>query len=640
MPTSTHTPNNITSSAEHGRVRRIILGNPLDTDEAAHQTIPKKVGLAVFASDALSSVAYATQEILFVLALAGTAVFSISLPIAGAICLLLLILTISYRQTIHAYPSGGGAYIVSRDNLGEGPAQIAGAALLTDYILTVAVSIAAGAEQIASAFPALQGHKVAICLGMIALMTLINLRGVKESGTIFAGPTYFFVGMTMLLLGVGAWRWATGTLGSVTGIEYELRAVQPLTVFLILRAFSSGCTALTGVEAISNGIPAFQEPKSRNAATTLAAMSTLLMTMFLGITALAYYTKAIPAETETVISQVARTVFGPGIGYFLMIGATTVILIMAANTSYADFPRLAALQAGDGFLPRQLTIRGQRLVYSWGIMTLAIFASLLIVIFDATTTRLIPLYAIGVFLSFTLSQTGMVIRWRKIGHLRAGEVLHTGNSTLEHDPRWRLKLMVNAVGALLTGIVMVVFAVTKFSQGAWVVVIVIPALVVFFFAIHRHYRNVAAALSLSDYDPTAQPMTNTVVVLVGTVHRGTIAAAHYARLIAATDLRAVHISTDADETAKVKARWEQWMPDMPLVIVESPYRRTIKRITHYVHTVAAETNADRVTIVIPEFIPARWWHHLLHNQTALLIKRAFLFDRKAIVVDVPYHLEQ
>jgi amino acid transporter len=640
MPTSTHTPPERLAMTEHGRMRRLLLGNPLDTDAAAHQTISKTVGLAVFASDALSSVAYATQEILFVLALAGAAMFHIALPIAGAICLLLILLTISYRQTIHAYPGGGGAYIVARDNLGEGPAQIAGAALLTDYILTVAVSIAAGAEQIASAFPALHAHKVILCVGMIMVMTLINLRGVKESGKIFAGPTYFFVAMTLVLIGVGMWRWATGTLGVVSGIETEIRAVQPLTLFLILRAFSSGCTALTGVEAISNGIPAFNAPKSHNAARTLAVMSGILMTMFAGITLLAVHTHAVPSETETVISQIARTALGHGAGYFLVIAATTVILIMAANTSYADFPRLAALQAGDGFLPRQLTLRGQRLVYSWGIVTLAMFASLLIVIFEATTTRLIPLYAIGVFLSFTLSQAGMVRRWRKIGHLRPGEVLHTGSSTLEYDPRWRLKLAINALGCALTAVVMAVFAVTKFSQGAWVVLVVIPSLVILFFAIHKHYRSVADSLSLTGYDPNCKPLTNTVVILVGTVHRGTIEAAKYAQSIGATDVRAVHISTDAAQTARARERWETWMPHIPLVIVESPYRRVIKRITHYVHTVAAETHADRVTIVIPEFIAARWWHHILHNQTALLIKRALLFDRRAIVVDVPYHLER
>jgi amino acid transporter len=639
MPTSTHIPTDLTPRTEHSWVRRLLLGTPLDTDEAVHQTIPKTVGLAVFASDALSSVAYATQEILFVLALAGTAAFHLSLPIAGAICVLLIILTISYRQTIHAYPSGGGAYIVSRDNLGERPAQIAGAALLTDYILTVAVSISSGAEQIASAFPALHAYRVAICLVMIGIMTLVNLRGVKESGTIFAGPTYFFVAMTLILIGVGAWRWATGSLGVVSGLQAEMAAVQPLTIFLILRAFSSGCTALTGVEAISNGIPAFRAPKSRNAAMTLTVMSGVLMTMFVGITLLAYQVHALPTEHETIISQLARTVLGSGSGYLLMIAATTVILIMAANTSYADFPRLAALQAGDGFLPRQLTIRGQRLVYSWGIVTLALFASLLIVIFDATTTRLIPLYAIGVFLSFTLSQAGMVVRWRRIARLKPGEVLQTTSSTLMADRHWLPKLVVNAVGCVLTAVVMAVFAVTKFGQGAWVVLVIIPALVSLFFAIHRHYQNVAQALSLSTYPAARTPFTNTVVVLVGTVHRGTIEAATYARSIAATDVRAVHISTDAAQTAKVKAKWEAWMPDMPLVIVESPYRRTIKRITHYVCTVAKETQADRVTIVIPEFITARWWHHLLHNQTALLIKRAFLFDRKAIVVDVPYHLD-
>ena len=624
---------------EHGWLRRLLFGRPIHSEEAPHQTISKTVALAVFASDALSSVAYATQEILYVLAIVGAAAFSISIPIAGAICLLLVVLTLSYRQTIFAYPSGGGAYIVARDNLGEGPAQMAGAALLTDYVLTVAVSISSGVEQIASAFPVLLPHKVLACVTIIVLMTLINLRGVKESGRVFAIPTYFFIGLTLLLLAVGAWRWASGTLPRVTGVASDVTAVAPLTLFLILRAFSSGCTALTGVEAISNGIPAFQEPKSKNAATTMLWMSSVLMVMFLGITVLAHQIQALPSATETVISQLARTIFGHTVLYYLMIAATTVILIMAANTSYADFPRLAALQAGDGFLPRQLTRLGQRLVFSSGIALLALCAALLIIVFDAKTTALIPLYAIGVFLSFTLSQTGMVLHWRKASHLRPGETIPTRNAVLHYDPHWRLKLGINALGAGMTAVVAVIFAITKFSQGAWIVVILIPSLIFIFFRIHQHYQTVAQLLSLEAYRPAPTPVRNDVVILVSSVHRGTLEAVRYARLIKAQKMMGLHVELDPQQTPQVRAWWEQMVPDIPLVVVESPYRRLIPRVVRFVDQLSEEDGAEAVTVVIPEFVSAKWWHHLLHNQTALLIKRAFLFDRNTVVVDVPYHLE-
>ena len=474
--------------------RSWLIGRPLSTADAGHQTIGKVVGLAVFASDALSSTAYATQEILVILAAAGTMAFGVVVPISMAIVALLAIVTISYEQTIHAYSDGGGAYIVARDNLGELPALIAGASLLIDYILTVSVSIASGVAQITSAFPELYPYRVFLAILFIAFIMLMNLRGVKESGVAFAIPTYFFVVMMLITVGMGLFRFFVGTLGVVVDPpEITFHGVATtITPFLILHAFASGTTALTGVEAISNGITAFKEPRSKNAGITLIWMSLILGTLFLGISFLAKEIGAVPSESETVISQFARTVYGDrGILYLMLLGATTVILIMAANTAFADFPRLGALVAKDGFLPRQLTYRGSRLVYSRGIATLAIIASLLLVIFNASVTRLIPLYAIGVFLSFTLSQGGMTLRWRKIGKLKPGETKTEKGSTLHYEKSWRSKMLINGFGAICTFVVMMVFAVTKFKDGAYVVLFLIPLMVSIFWLIHRHYNNLA-----------------------------------------------------------------------------------------------------------------------------------------------------
>ena len=463
--------------------RAWLIGRPLPTADAPHQAIGKAVGLAVFSSDALSSTAYATQEILVILALAGTAAFHFVVPISIAIVFLLAIVTFSYEQTIHAYPGGGGAYIVARDNLGEFAAQVAGASLLMDYILTVAVSISSGVAQVVSAFPSLFEHRVALSVGIILFVTMMNLRGVKESGAVFAIPTYFFIVMMYLTVGVALARHVFGSLGPVPGPPpLEVGEIQGVTLFLLLHAFSSGTTALTGVECISNGIPAFKEPRSRNAGITLIWMSVILGTLFLGIGFLSGVIGAIPSEQETVISQLARTAFGGrGLLYLAGITSTTLILCMGANTAFADFPRLSALQAADGFLPRQLTYRGSRLVFSRGILLLALIASLLVVMFQASVNRLIPLYAIGVFLSFTLSQAGMARRWRKTGRLAPGQEQRERGSILRPDPRWRMKMLVNGIGAVITGVVALVFAVTKFRDGAWVVLLVIPALVSWFF---------------------------------------------------------------------------------------------------------------------------------------------------------------
>ena len=434
-----------------------LIGRPLSTADAPHQTIGKRVGLAVFASDALSSTAYATQEILVILAAAGTMAFGYVFPISIAIVVLLTIVSISYEQTIHAYPDGGGAYIVSRDNLGEYPALIAAAALLTDYILTVAVSIASGVAQLVSAFPNLYELRVPLAVIFILFIMLINLRGVKESGTAFAIPTYFFIITIIVMISYGMWRYITGSLGMVPDppeIEFHGDALAVITPFLLLHAFSSGTAALTGIEAISNGITAFKEPRSKNAGITLVWMSVILSTFFLGISFIANNIHTVPSETETVISQIARTIYdGRGIMYLLVISATTVILIMAANTAFADFPRLGALIAKDGFIPRQLAYRGSRLVYSRGIVTLAVIASILMVLFSASVTRLIPLYAIGVFLSFTLSQGGMALRWWKSGKLRPGEEKQERGSTIHYEKNWVIKMLINGFGAVCTAMV-------------------------------------------------------------------------------------------------------------------------------------------------------------------------------------------
>lgn len=616
---------------------QILLGRPLETSAVPHQAIGKVPALAIFASDALSSVAYATEEILLILALAGTIYFGLSIPIALAICLLLLILTISYRQTIFAYPNGGGAYIVAKDNLGELAAQTAGAALLTDYILTVAVSISSGVAQIGSAFPELQPYRALIAVGLIAIITLVNLRGLKESSTAFAIPTYFFLAMAFLTLIVGFWRWASGTLEPVTGVEMVEQVVHPLTLFLVLRAFSSGSTALTGVEAISNGITAFKEPRSRNAAKTLVAMSSILAVLFLGITLLAHAVEAVPSETETVISQVGRAVLGDGILYLVMLASTTVILIMAANTSYADFPRLAALAAGDGFLPRHLTFRGSRLVFSWGIVGLAVVASLLIVIFQASVSALIPLYAIGVFLSFTISQAGMVVRWRKISKMQPGEEIVIEDSVTRFDPRWRVKQLVNAVGAVVTGIVMLVFAITKFSEGAWIILILLPSLVWIFFRIHRHYRGVAHELSLAGVTSLIAPRRLQTLVLIDNLHAASIRAINFA-LSMGQPWTAVHVSIDEKRTADLQRKWAERMGDYPLVILPSPFRSLSEPLIEYVRQLRQEDPESYIHLVMGGLTMETYWEQALHRNSTLAIGLAFRHMEGVAITNIAFQL--
>ena len=625
-------------------LRSWLIGHPLSTADAPHQTIGKVVGLAVFASDALSSTAYATQEILGVIAAAGAVAYGYLFPISVAIITLLAIVTISYEQTIHAYPGGGGAYIVARDNLGELPAQTAGAALLTDYILTVSVSISSGVAQIISAYPALFPYRVLIAVLAVLFIMMINLRGVKESGTAFAIPTYFFVLMMAFTVGVGMFRYLTGSLSMVVNppVFEPGKVISMITPFILLHAFANGTTALTGVEAISNGITAFKEPRSKNAGITLIWMSLILGSLFLGLSFLTGHVHAVFSEQETVISQLARTIFGGrGSLYLMLISGTTVILIMAANTAFADFPRLGALHAGDGFLPRQLTYRGSRLVYSRGIVTLAVISSILIIIFQASVTRLIPLYAIGVFLSFTLSQAGMARRWWKIGHLKEGEEIVEPGSTLRYEKGWQYRMVINGFGAICTAVVMVVFAATKFMDGAWVVLILTPVLVTIFFSIHHHYKDLAKKLSLDNFAAVpSHNLRHRVIMPVSGVHQGTLAALRYARNLSA-DITAVHVSIEPAESEKVRKKWEAWGEGVRMVILNSPYRVLLEPLLEYIKDIARQRQpGETMTIVVPEFISNNRITDALHMNTADYLRSQLKRYPGIVIIDVPYHVHE
>ncbi len=619
-----------------------LIGRPLSTADAPHETIGKAIGLAVFASDALSSTAYATQEILVILAAAGTVAFGYVFPISIAIVTLLVIVALSYEQVIQAYPDGGGAYIVAHDNLGRFYALIAASALLTDYILTVSVSISSGVAQIVSAYPALDSYRVPIAVAAVFLIMLINLRGVRELGTAIAIPSYFFIVIMYALVGTGLVRAFFGSLGGVVDPP-PIETFGPLTAitpFLILHAFSSGTAALTGIEAISNGITAFKEPRSKNAGITLIYMAAILSTLFIGISFLTGKVHAVPSEQETVISQLARTIFnGQGILYLAIILATTVILILAANTAFAGFPRLGALMAKDGYLPRQLTYRGSRLVYSYGIVSLALIASVLVVIFKASVTRLIPLYAIGVFLSFTLAQFGMARRWWKSGKLAPGEKLVESGSTIHFEQNWRTKMFANGFGALCTAVVMVIFAITKFRDGAWFVLILIPLLVVMFQRIHTHYQRLANRLSLEKFGgPPPQAVRHRVILPVSGVHQGSLEALRYARLLS-SDVTAVHVSIDPLETEKVKQKWEKWGEGTRLVIVELPYRLFLEPLLAYLEEIINQRQPNEtITIVVPEFVPSERWNTFLHMQTAKLLRSELLSKPGVVVTNVPYQV--
>jgi amino acid transporter len=512
---------------------------------------------------------------------------------------------------------------------------------LTDYVLTVAVSISSGVAQIASAYPQIYPFRVELAVMFIFLIMLVNLRGVKESGNLFAIPTYFFLIMMIVTLATGFFRFFSGTLPPVSNPPaLEVGVTQPLTLFLLLRAFANGTASVTGVEAISNGITAFKEPRSKNAGITLLWMAGILGSLLISTTFLATRMHALPAESETVISQIARTVFnGRGILYLGTITGTTVILVMAANTAFAGFPRLSALQAADGFLPRQLTYRGSRLVFSRGIVTLALLSAGLVALFSASVSQLIPLYAIGVFLSFTLSQSGMARRWFKSGRLKPGEEVFEPGSVLRHEKGWRVKMIVNAFGAITTFIVMMIFGITKFLDGAWIVVVLIPVLVMVFFFIHRHYKHLAQQLSLENHIPSARVRHNRVVIPIGGVHRGTLEALKFARTIS-DDVTAVFVSTDARETAKIDEKWAVWGEGFRLVILHSPYRLFLEPLMDYIDRLYDfRQPGDMITIVVPQFVAGRWWDNLLHTRTAETLRKVLLKREQIVIMEVPYQVK-
>lgn len=616
--------------------RNWLIGRPLATADAPHQTVGKSVGLALFASDALSSTAYATQEVLLVLVMAGAASMALAPTISLAIVILMWMVALSYWQTIHAYPGGGGAYTVGRDNLGRLAAAIAAASLVVDYILTVAVSVSSGVAQVASAYPALYPWRVLISVLCILAMMLINLRGVRESGAVFAGPVYFFILMFYLMVFVGLARYFTGHLGVVTDPPEVVYGSQALTLFLVLRAFAGGTVALTGTEAISNGVTAFREPRSHNAGVTLLWMVTILSTLFLGITFLAVKVGAVPSEMETVISQLARTVFGGrGVLYLVTVAMTTMILILAANTAFSGFPRLGAVVAADGFLPRQLSFKGSRLVYSHGIVLLSLVACVLVIGFRANVSALIPLYAVGVFVSFTISQSGMVLRWLKMGRMKSRGVVDESAGV---HAGWHWKAAINLVGAVCTGIVALVLAVTKFREGAWVVLILIPVLVATFYAVHRHYCFVAQRLSLEDYGAPERFSRHRVIMPIGGVHRGTLKALQYARSLS-DDVTAVYVSTDPVATEEIRKNWASWGGGIRLVILESPYRLLIEPLLEYIESLYRERQANElITVVVPHFVPEKRWANLLHSQTASILRNALLHEPGIIITEVPYQI--
>jgi len=603
-------------------LKRWLVGDPLKTAQAAHERLSKRLALAVFSSDALSSVAYATEEILLILVPASSAFAHFSVPISVMIVVLLAILTLSYSQIIFEYPHGGGAYIVSKSNLGEWPGLTAAASLMIDYVLTVAVSVAAGIAAITSAIPSLFPHRTTLGVLAILLVLVVNLRGVRESGKVFAVPTYMFIGAVLLMLAAGAKQLLFGTLNPVTAQNLATQtALEPISLFLLLRAFSSGCTALTGVEVISNGVPAFRPPEPKNAAITMVMMATVLGTLFLGITIMAYHLGITPKEDETVVSQVARAIFGEGFLYYLVQGSTMLILILAANSAFAGFPRLASLLARDGYMPHQMAMMGDRLVFSNGILILGAFSCLLIIAFGGDTHALIPLYAVGVFLSFTLSQAGMVRRW-----------------LIKRGPHWKGKLTVNGIGALTTAIATTIIASTKFVHGAWIVIVLIPLIIMMFRKIHSHYQAVAEQVRL-DRRGQRPPMArrNIVLVPIGGVNRAVIRAVDYARSRPG-EVRALLVDIDPEETAKVEMQWAQWGCGVNLVVLPSPYRSILGSILDYVEEILEKEPDTWVTVVLPEILPARWWQNILHNQRALLLKGALLFKDRVVLTDVPFHL--
>jgi amino acid transporter len=611
-------------------LKHVVFGRPLPSERLEHERLNKKTALAVLSSDAISSVAYATDQILFVLGGAiGIAAVSYVLPISAVIVGLLVLVGLSYRQTVFAYPNGGGSYTVAKENLGVMPGLIAAAALLTDYILTVAVSISGGVAAITSAYPALASHTVLICSLSIFLLAMVNLRGVRESGAAFSLPTYAFIAMMLALLGTGAWRYWSGhelaTLAETLKVDpvsaRQHHGMSPITgfalIYLLMRGFAEGCAAMTGTEAISNGVMAFKAPAQKNAATTLGWMVGILALFFLGVSFLAQHYHVMPTTRETVLSILGHHVFGGGPLYYALQYTTFAVLVLAANTAFADFPRLAGILANDHYMPRQLAARGDRLAFSNGILTLAAVALLLVWLFHGDTNALVPLYAIGVFVCFTLSQAGMVVHWRAT-----------------KSPGWQWKAWLNGIGAIATGLVSIIQVVTKFTTGGWIIAVIIPVIILLLQKIHNHYVEFAEEIRFDGQSPI-NPLHHTVIVPVNGITKATSGALVYATTIS-DEVIAVYIEVDKRDTKRMQEEWEAWDIGVPLAVVPSPYRSILRPLVEYVENLRMVTPGELVTIVVPEVVPKKWWEHLLHNKTALYIRTAFLFKPNVVVTAIPY----
>lgn len=601
--------------------KKWLIGSPLRTRQLSHEKLPKWKALAIFSSDALSSVAYATEEILLILALIGLSAFVYSIPIAIAILVLLLVVTLSYRQIVQSFPSGGGAYVVARENLNTSSSLVAGAALMIDYILTVAVSISSGAAALLSAFPSLIPWRVEIAVILILVLMILNLRGIRESATVFAYPTYLFIISILVMVVVGGVQfWQEGwTAYEHTGNEQTMDILSGGTGLLLLRAFASGCSALTGIEAISNGVPAFRSPSARNAGITMVWMSLLLGIMFFGITLLAYVFGITPQLHETVVSQIAEHVFGRGALYYILQMATVFILILAANTSFTGFPQLASIIALDKFLPRSLAIRGDRLVFSNGIILLSLYAILLIIFFKGDTHALIPLYAVGVFLSFTIAQWGMVKSFFK-----------------KEGKRLWMQILVTGIGTLITGLVTLITIIAKFTEGAWMVALAIPIIVWMFYKVRNHYNDISEELHL-DLDQKPKAMKTKVIIPISGVSKVVAQSISYAKGIS-DDIVVVTVEIDDTQAGKIREKWEKWNPEIELIILRSPYRTLTVPLMKYIDSLEKKEPGNLITVLIPQFIVKKWWHTLLHNQTALILRTLILFRKDVVVSTIPFHL--
>jgi amino acid transporter len=600
-------------------VRRLLFGRPLATDDELEERLPKVKALATFSSDNLSSVAYASELIMFTLVAAGSTAFWLVMPISFLIVTIFVIIVISYRQTIRAYPSGGGSYIVAKENLGTGPALLAAAALLTDYVLTVSVSVAAGVLAITSAFPELEWLRVPLGVVAILFVMLINLRGLRESGTLFAAPTYLFLAITLGLIGFGLLRTVLGDTPEVSGVVPAAVPAETLGVLLLMRAFADGCSAITGVEAVSNGVPAFKPPEWKNARTTLTIMGALVAVMFLGLSYLAGVVGAMPSDHESVVSQIGRAVFGLGPLYYILQLATTGLLILAANTSFADFPRLSSILARDGYMPSRFAFRGERLAFSAGIVVLALVAIVVLVAFGGLVTALIPLYAIGVFTSVTLSQVGMVRHWLR-----------------EREPGWRRSALINGVGAVATAIVTLIFAIAKFALGAWLIIVIIPILVGTMLFIHRQYERRRLEVHVRPELVVGSSLRRQhVIIPVPEVTRDVVQAIKFGRSMA-RDITAVHVTDDVDRAEEIRTRFERQIPGIPFVIVESPYRQLVRPLIRYLEYTAGRIDGDILIVLLPEYVPRHWWEKYLYNENARRIREALLGRKNILIADVPY----